>query len=204
MGSTRGKLITLGALVLLWGVVLLGRGWMFPSEPTSAPVERKPGVQRVAAASSQVPHLKKELIDLPRPPYPPEAQNIFGAPPPPPALPAAGGPGGAAAAAAAPPPPPPDPFQEGAKQLKYLGFLRNGASATAFISQGQDLYTAATGEVVAGRYRVVQVVDEAVVLASPAGDKQVRVLLAPDAATSAGRPQAATGAARPPAPVPGR
>ena len=203
MGSTRGKLAILGGLALLWAILVFTRGTSPVSRPAAAPGETKEApareaTPRVPATSGQFPRLKQELVELPQPPYPAETQNIFGVPPPPtrPSTPgqAAGGPGGPGGPggnpAAPPTPPPPDPFQEGAKQLKYLGFLRSGATATAFIIQGPDLYTAATGEVVAGRFRVVDVQDDAVVLASPAGDKEVRLLLQPDAGGGAARPQA--------------
>jgi hypothetical protein len=199
VGSARVKLIVLGALAVFWGALLFGRGLLPGDRPAAAPPETKEATPRVAPKPA-FPRLKRELIEAERPPYPPEGQSLFSAPPPPPPPPRAataapnGGPG---APPAQPPAPPPDPFQEGAKQLKYLGFLRSGGTATAFIIQGPDLYTVATGEVIAGRFRVVEVQDDAVVLTSPAGDKQVRVLLAPEAA-------AGVAGARPPAPAPGR
>jgi hypothetical protein len=199
VGSARIKLIVLGALAVVWGALLVGRGLLPGDRPAAAPAETKEAAPRVAPKPA-VAHLKRELIEAERPPYPPEGQSLFGAPPPPPPLPrtATAAPnGGPGAPPAQPPVPPPDPFQEGAKQLKYLGFLRSGGAATAFITQGSDLYTVVTGEVIAGRFRVVEVQDDAVVLASPAGDKQVRVLLVPEAAAGAV-------GARPPVPPPGR
>jgi hypothetical protein len=81
---------------------------------------------------------------------------------------------------APPAPPPPDPFQEEAKQLRYVGFLRAGNSTTAFIVRGQEVHTAPVGALVGERFRVMDVQDDGVLLASPTGDKQVRLSLAAD------------------------
>ena len=65
-----------------------------------------------------------------------------------------------------------------------MGFLRDGKAATAFIVQGQEVLTVAVGEVVAGRFQVMEVDEDFVVLASPAGDKQARLPLAGEAAAT--------------------
>ncbi len=143
-----------------------------------------------------MPRLKAELLDLPRPPYPSEIHNIFGAPPPPPPPPpSAARPAGpvGAAAAAPPPPPPPDPFVEEAKQLRFVGYLRTGSALTAFIVRGQEIHSLDVGNMLQGRYKVQAITEDEVVLASPQGDKQVRLAIVP--AGTAGRPA-------PPAPTP--
>jgi hypothetical protein len=112
-------------------------------------------------------------------------QNIFSVPPPPPPPPRqALGPFGAAQPAL----PPPDPFQEEAKQLRYVGFLRSGNVLTAFIVQGQEVYTVPVGGMVGGRFRVAEVQEESLLLTSPSGDKQARLELSTTAGTAAPRP----------------
>jgi len=83
------------------------------------------------------------------------------------------------------------------KQFRYVGFLRDGKAATAFIVQGQQVLTVAVGEVVAGRFQVAEVGEDFVILASPAGDKQARLSLAGEAGATP-RPQAPAG---PPGPA---
>jgi hypothetical protein len=129
--------------------------------------------------------LKTDLLELPRPAYPPEVQNIFGTPPPPPQPPQA---------AVTPAPPPPDPFQEEARRLRYVGFLEAGSSKLAFIVQGQEVHTVGAGATFSARFRVEAVTEDAVLLTSLDGEKQIRLPLAADAGS---RPQMAPG-------VPGR
>lgn len=178
MQSKRRKVLILGALVAIWALILFLRQ---PSEPPARSGSAQPAARgtRATTTGGGIPRLKTELIKAPRTPYPSEVQNIFSSPPPP--LPAQmGGPGMQGMQAAPPAPPPPDPFQEEAKQLRYVGFLRAGNSATAFIVRGQEVHTVPVGATVGERFRVLEVQDDGVVLASPAGDKQVRLALTGD------------------------
>ena len=201
MRSMRGKVIILVVLGLVWAVLFVVRR---PGQPT-ARAALQPGARPARTPAGQgggLPRLKLDLLALPRAPYPTDEQNIFGAPPPPPPPPPSASQlksSGSAESAqpAAAPPPPPDPFQEQAKQLRFVGFLRDGSAATAFIIQGQQVLTAATGEIVSGRFRVVEVGDDFVVIASPAGDKQARLPLVADPG-AASRPQPPPGAPGPP------
>jgi hypothetical protein len=202
--STRAKILLLGALVALWVLILVFRipGDPLPRSGSEPPRGRAPR----AAAGDSVPRLKTDLVGRARAPYPAEVHNIFGAPPPPPTPAQAPGPSGPAAA----PPPPPDPFQEGAKQLRYVGFLQSGDTATAFLVRGQEVYTVPVGGLVGGQFRVLEVRDDSVLLGSPAGDRQVRLSLAGDAGTSLRPPEAGgpgptppLGPPRPTGPLPG-
>jgi hypothetical protein len=192
MRSVRGKLIILVALGLVWALIFVTRR---PSEPPAragAQAASRPA-RAPAGPSGTTPRLKVELLNLPRAPYPSEEHNIFGTPPPPP--PPSRPP--ESTQSTAPVAPPPDPFQEEAKQLRFVGFLRDGGTATAFIIQGQQVHTVAVGDLVAGRFRVADVGEDFVVLASPGGDKQVRLPLATETG-SAPRPSAPGG---PPTPA---
>jgi hypothetical protein len=192
MRSVRGKVIILVALGLLWAVLFVTRR---PGQPP-ARATAQAGSQTArtpAGRSGGFPRLKLEMLALPRVPYPTDEQDIFGTPPPPPPPPRS-----VEAARPAPPPPPPDPFQEQVKQLRYVGFLRDGKAATAFIVQGQQVLTVAVGEVVAGHFQVTEVGEDFVVLASPAGDKQVRLPLAGEIGATP-RPQTPATEVQPPA-----
>jgi hypothetical protein len=204
MRSTRAKIVILGALVALWALILVFRN-LGSSPPRSGSDQPRARAPRAAAGDS-IPRVKTDLVAKARSPYPSEVHNIFGSPPPPPPVQTAG-PGGASAA---PPPPPPDPFQEGAKQLRYVGFLQSGDTATAFLVRGQEVHTVPVGGLVGGQFRVVEVRDDSVLLGSPTGDKQVRLSLAGDTGTSLRAPEVAVsgpappvGPPRPPGAIPG-
>jgi hypothetical protein len=178
MQSRRGKLFLLVALLLAWPLVFAYRR---PAEPPLRP--ERPGVgareRRVPAAQGGgVPRLKLELLNLPRPPYPAESHNIFGSPPPPPSSRSGEA---ARVAVTVPPAPPPDPFQEEAKQLRYVGFLQADGTLTAFIVRGQEVHTLPVGGTIGGHFRVHEIQEEFLLLTSLTGDKQVRLPLAAQA-----------------------
>ncbi len=188
MRTTRAKVIILAVLLGVWALVFFVR---LPGDqpvrsgpaPTAARTPRTP--------AGEMPHLKTDLLNVPRPPYPAEVQSIFSSPPPPPPPPpsSAVGPGGLPGPA---PAPPPDPFQEEAKQLRYVGFLQAGDVSTAFIVRGQEVHTVAVGGLLGERFRVMEVRDDSVILGSPAGDKQVRLSLATEAGASPRAPEIVT------------
>lgn len=180
---TRKRLLLLG-LVGVWGAIFGLRALFSPPAPHPAPPPAAAAAaRRPAPAGGALPRLKLELLDAPQPPVPSQIQNIFGhpQPPPPPPTPAAQAAAAAAAAAAQAAPPPPDPFQEEAKRLKYLGYIEQGQKTSALILQGQDVQMIPVGELFANRFKVKTVEDDALVLTSPDGTKEARLLLAPDA-----------------------
>ncbi len=69
-----------------------------------------------------------------------------------------------------------------------------GKAKLAFIVQGQEVHTVEVGATFATRFRVQAITEDAVLLSSPDGEKQIRLPLAPDAGS---RPPAGPG-------VPGR
>jgi hypothetical protein len=181
MRTLKGKLLLLLLLLVAWGAIFTLRR---PAEPPAAPAGEPRGVRPARTAAAQpdgLPRLKTELLKIARPPYPPEAQSIFGSPPPPPAPPppvqTAAEVARAAAVAAAQAVPPPDPFQEEARQLRYVGFMRRGGTALAFIVQGQEVHTIPVDGSLGSRFRVREIKEDAVLLASPSGDKLVRLPL---------------------------
>lgn len=184
MRSQHTKLLILIGLLVVW-VLIFGFHAPWQSEVRSpAPGPAAPG-RTPQAQGQDVPRLKTELLQMPPASYTPETQSIFGAPPPPPPPPR---PAVATAPPTPPPPPPPDPFQEEAKRLRYVGFLRRPDRATAFILRGQEVHTLDVGETLGNRFLVQAITEDAVLLTSPSGDKQVRLPLlataAPGAATT--------------------
>jgi hypothetical protein len=182
----RGKLIALAVLLALWGVIVWSRspGQTAPRDAAgSAAVKDRRGVSMKAET---LPRLKLELRADRHEPYVPAAVNLFREPPQPPAQP----PVVAVRPAEPPLPPPPDPFIEAAKQLRFVGFLKSDAATAAIITRGAQLFIAASGDTVAERFRVTSVQEDTVSLASPEGDKQVRLTLA--SAAGAGAASSAT------------
>jgi hypothetical protein len=179
MDSQKRNLLILAGLLGVWGLIFAFRPpWGTPVRP-EARVTTPAHPQTPATQGGGLPRLKRELVNLPAPAYPPELQNIFGSPPPPPPPPqAAVDP----AALAPPPPPPPDPFQEEAKRLRYVGFLQAGERAVAFIVAGSEVHTVEVGATIKERFRVQAITEDALLLSSVDGDKQVRLPLASDAA----------------------
>jgi hypothetical protein len=190
------KLTILVILVAVWAGIFFLRQPGEPPPRTGTP-QAESRTPRAAARGGAAPKLRTDLLNVARAPYPADVQNIFSAPLPPPAPPAqTAGPG---ILAVAPAPPPLDPFQEEAKQLRYVGFLRSGSSNTAFIIRGQEVHTVPVGAMLGERFRVAEVQDDGVVLTSPTGDKQVRLSLAADSMGIPRAPGAPDGMApRPP------
>jgi hypothetical protein len=194
MRSARTKIVILVVLVAIWAAVVFLRQ---PGEPPvrTGPTQPDARVPRPPARSGTTPMLRTDLLRVARAPYPADVQNIFSAPPPPPVKSAE-----PSALATAPSLPPPDPFQEEAKQFRYVGFLRSGSANTAFIIRGQEVHTVPVGAMLGERFRVADVQDDGVVLTSPAGDKQVRLSLAADSSMTGPRALGAPDGMAPPRP----
>ncbi len=172
MDSRQRKLLILVALLGVWGLL-----FVFRAPRTTPPKPAAGGVataRRTVAQGAGLPRLKRELLDLPSPAYPAEVHNIFGSPPPPAPVEASVTPVPAG-------PPPPDPFQEEAKRLRYVGFLRAGEVAVAFIVHGPEVHTVEVGATLLGRFRVQSVTEDALLLSSVTGDRQIRLPLSPEA-----------------------
>jgi hypothetical protein len=188
MRSVRTKLVILAVLLAVWaGIFFLRR----PGEPPtrSGPTQTDARVPRAPAGTGAMPKLRTDLLTVARAPYPADVQNIFSAPPPPPPPPVQSA-VNPAMQAPAPALPPPDLFQEEAKQFRYVGFLRAGNANTAFIVRGQEVHTVPVGSMLGGRFRVMEVQDDGVLLASPTGDKQVRLALTGDSTAAPRAPGA--------------
>jgi hypothetical protein len=93
-------------------------------------------------------------------------------PPPPPPKPVA--------AAPPPAPPPPDPFLEGIKGLKFLGFAREEGRTLAFLSRGGEFLMAREQELVLNQYVVARITEDSITLATPDGTREARLTLSPD------------------------
>jgi hypothetical protein len=183
------KAAILIGLLGVW-VSILAPPWWTRNAPAPRSATATPPMagRSLDTRTAALPRLRRDLVDLPRRPYPEESQNLFSAPPPPaPPPPAVPAPPPPVPVQVRPTPPPPDPFAEGAKQLRYLGFVDMGDVRTAMITQGAELFLVATGEMLTTRIRVLSVDDDGVLLGSSEGDKQTRVPLQGGIAAAPGR-----------------
>jgi hypothetical protein len=187
MDSHKRNLIILIALLGGWGLLFAFRSPWGAAARRDVPVTADRSARTPVAQGGALARLKTGLLDRARPAYPPEVQNIFGTPPPPPP------PAQAALPPPSPAPPPPDPFQEEAKRLRYVGFLRDRDRTLAFIVQGQEVHTVAVGETFSARFRLQALTEEALLLSSVDGDKQVRLPLSPEAGSRPAPPPGAPG-----------
>ena len=82
MQTTRAKVLILAVLLGIWALVFFVRLPGGDQSVRSGPVQTAARTPRTPAGD--FPHLKTDLLNLPRAPYPAEVQSIFSSPPPPP------------------------------------------------------------------------------------------------------------------------
>ncbi|MGH7371222.1 MAG: hypothetical protein ACREJK_05195, partial [Candidatus Methylomirabilales bacterium] len=122
-----------------------------------------------------MPRLKLARVERVRPPYEPEARNIFASIEPSPPLPSA--------LAAPSVPPPPDPFLEEAKRVRFLGFATGEGKMMAFVTYGSELLVVPETEVIGSQLRVKEVKEDGILVTSLDGKKEIRLgLTGPDVA----------------------
>lgn len=151
----RSKIILLLALVVVLVAINLGR------RPSPGPVPlaaSKPGTTRAAAQPAQ-PIIPDAALDVVRLQFTPRGRaaavrrNIFeyGAQSPPPTQPSI--------AIAPPPAPPPPPAP-----VRFFGFAENprGGKRQVFLTDGEEIFVAAEGDIISQRYRLLRVASESV------------------------------------------
>ena len=174
MKPTPRQWAILGFLLLLWGGLLVAR-WGRSAPP--APRAEGPRVTRAEARAAKtpatIPGLRTDLLRAARAPLPAMPKNLFAAvePPPPPL----------AAKPVAPAPPPPDPFLEGLKGLKFLGFAHEGGQMLAFLSRGGEFLMAREKELLLNQYVVARIAEDSILLTAPDGSREARLSLSPEA-----------------------
>jgi hypothetical protein len=88
------------------------------------------------------------------------------------------------------------------KRLRYVGFLQAGNRMTAFIIRGTEVFTVEAGTIFANRFKLAAMTEDALLVTTPSGEKQVRVPLAPMA--SGGPPPGMPRQLQPPHGMPGQ
>ncbi len=186
MPRGRKKLIVLVCLVVFWiGLILVQRSQrqgvrstQVMSGPQRTSARRgRPATppRRQAKKRREMPRLKPGQIERARPRFEPEVRNIFASidrpsfPSSPPAKPEA----------TSTLPPPPDPFLEESKKVRFLGYAEADGTTMAFIAYGNEALVVPETGVFAGRFRVKAVKEDAVILNSLDGTREVRLGLSP-------------------------
>jgi hypothetical protein len=134
--------------------------------------------RRQTKERGEMPRLKLAQVERVRPPYEPEARNIFASIESSPVPSALASP---SAPSAPPPPPPPDPFLEEAKRLRFLGFATAEGKMMAFVTYGSELLVVPETELIGNQLRVKQVKEDGMLVTSLDGKKEIRLgLTGPD------------------------
>lgn len=177
MLKDRKKLTVLMSLVIFWIALIVVQRSRVSPVPESSPAKRAgrptPTQEQVTTKKRpEVPELKLSRIERVRPPFDPEVRNIFGSitpvPPPMPPKPQT-----------APPPPAPDPFLEEAKTIRFLGYAEADGKAMAFVALGDEAFVVVEREVFGSKFRVKQVEEDALIVSSLDGTKEIRLGLSP-------------------------
>jgi len=191
--TDKRKLIVLFCLVAFWIALILvqrhrgetGRPIQGAAALPAASTQREGPVvapRRQTKDRMEIPRLKLARIERVRPPYEPEARNIFASIEPSPPLPSALASPSALAALAAPPPLP-DLFLEEAKRLRFLGFATAEGKTMAFVTYGNELLVIAETEAIGSQFRVKEVKEDGILVTSLDGKKEIRLgLTGPDVA----------------------
>jgi hypothetical protein len=165
MASNRRQQVVLGALLVVLAIVIywqLRPQTAVPASPPSNPRAARTEAGR-AAAGGEVPDVQLEALQQERPKGGQATRNIFrfkpAAPPPRPAAPQN------------PPPrfgtPPPLPPVAGGVPpipLQLIGIVEDDKGKLAALTDDKGVYAAREGTSVEGRYRVVSIGDESVVV----------------------------------------
>lgn len=183
MSKDRKKWIVLGCLVILWvALILVQRSQVRISRPTrvstvsrGTPTPREGPAsppQKQARERSKIPRLKLSLAERVRPPFEPEARNIFAMIEPSPALTAK-----PQIPTTPPIPPTPDPFVEEANKVRFLGYAEADGKAMAFVVYEDETLVVPEAGSFGRLFQVKKVDEDVLILRSTDGTKEVQVKL---------------------------
>jgi hypothetical protein len=145
--SRRNQLVLLGGLGLLFVYVIYvnTRGPQVPSSPLAS--------ERFDPIAIENPGLRLDMLErLKKTQYSGSQRNIFTASLPPPPAP----PKPVAAPVVAAPPPPPPPLVVPATFFGYVTDSKSGQRRALF-SEGEDVFVVGVGDILLGRFRVLQI-----------------------------------------------
>ena len=146
------QLIALVVLVVIAAVV-----WVWNSQQTPHPAAASTVVQSYTAMNVDNPAIQwPKIARVQRTEYKPIGRNPFSDVAPPPPVPVAPKPGDKDYI---PPPPPPIPELQLPPNMKFFGYgtVPNGTARRAFLTDGDEVYIVAEGDVFLGRYRILKI-----------------------------------------------
>lgn len=190
MTNERKKWIVLGCLVVFWMALIVVQRFQMgstgPTQVSSVPrrgtVARRPGsttgVQKQGKQRVELPRLQLNKLERVRPPFEPEARNIFASIEPSSAFPLTP-PSNPPVATTPPLPPPPDPLVEESKKVRFLGYAEADGKALAFVSYESEVLVVPETGVLGRLLQVKKVEEDVLILSSIDGTREVRLQLNP-------------------------
>jgi len=177
MATNRKKTMMLIALVIFWIGLIAVQRYRARVEPpvqrasvrhdrVAQRGERAPALRNRAKDRTETPRLKLARVERVRPPYEPEARNIFASIGPSPAFPSA-------PSALPAPPQLPDLFAEEAKSLRLLGYAHAEGKPMAFVAVGTEVVVVAERDVFGEKFRLKTVTEDGVVITSLDGSREI-------------------------------
>jgi hypothetical protein len=156
---SRDKLILIFFVFIWIGIIAHNSG--FFETARVVPVGKTP-VRPTAALPSaleDLPELRLDLLDMPRPPYKGIRKNIFSplkfpVPKPPEEEPGAG-----STLGPLPVVKPPSPLETFKASVRFIGFLEKEKDKTVFLTSGEDVFLLKRGDIIEGRFRVAEITD---------------------------------------------
>jgi hypothetical protein len=149
------QMIVLAVLLVLFAVIVYRS--VFPSAPAAGSVSAAD--ESFVPLNVENPALRLDLLDqLKKLEYQGTHRNIFSSVAPPPEITPAQKAALAAAAAKPPEPTGPPPVPPLTVPATFFGYVTDGSGARrAFFSEGDDVYVVGVGEVLLGRFRLLQI-----------------------------------------------
>jgi hypothetical protein len=149
-------------LLVIWVGILAYHSGIFVGTPVM-PKRAGPG-PTVLSVLEDLPELRLELLDRPRPGYRGIKKNIFSplkvhVPKPPPKPPKKSPPKPPPVVVKPPPPPPPSPLEVFTSKVKFIGFLEKEKDKTVFLNKGEDVFLVKSGDIIDDRFRVAEITD---------------------------------------------
>ena len=156
---SRDKLILIFFVFIWIGIIAYNSG--FFETAREAPVGKTP-VRLTAALPSaleDLPELRLDRLDMPRPPYKGISKNIFSPLKFPVPKPPEEGPGAEPTLEPLPVVKPPSPLETFKASITFIGFLEKEKDKTVFLTSGEDVFLVKRGDIIEGRFRVAEITD---------------------------------------------
>ncbi len=179
----RNKKILIVFLVIIWGGIIAYNAGFFKGTPGSMPISERAGGGAIAPlkALEDIPELRLDLLDAPRPPYKGIKKNIFSPLKFP--VPKSSKKEPTPEVKAEPvvkPPPPPSPLETFRSSVRFMGFLEKDKDRTVFLTRGDDVFLVKRGDIIEGRFRVAEITDTLLRFSDEVSGEAASIVLEPE------------------------